>query len=166
MFTASEIVSRGPPAVPDPTPTHKMRTNVLQMPQITKELASLQSHLDHTKARAQAEEKVLIQAVNNEINEMEHTAEEEKLFMEGVELEKAEEEQEILLHGAKDELERLEHGAKDVSTVQAQARPESPRDTLVMTNDEKSVPGSWQTKTSELYRTSGHLPNRFEKPGR
>ncbi|TPX69929.1 hypothetical protein SpCBS45565_g02084 [Spizellomyces sp. 'palustris'] len=136
------------------TPT---RTNVLQLPQITKELASLERSVAEAKAASLKEERTLVDAQRLAIQEIERTAHEEEQFLEGVELERGEEEQEVLLHGAVDEL--LRHGVTDV----AGRLPIG----LGQTNQKVDDAGkqAWQQQTSQLYRTSGHLPQRFEKPG-
>ncbi|KAI8825241.1 uncharacterized protein EV422DRAFT_518041 [Fimicolochytrium jonesii] len=144
------------------------RNNVLQLPQIHKELASLQKSLDQAQARIQKEDSDLLNAQRRAVKEMEETFVEESFALEGVELEKAEEEQEILLHGARSELNRHEHhnhldggpagGAGDENLDALRHRHEA---RLPRHVEEKE---KWQQHTSEMYRTTGHMPHRFERP--
>ncbi|TPX55455.1 hypothetical protein PhCBS80983_g05291 [Powellomyces hirtus] len=176
-FNAAAFVARGPSTVPVPaTSTSRYpRTNVLQLPQIHKELASLQQALDKTRASIQKEDKCLIEAQRAAIHEMEQTAVEEVQVLEGVELDKAEEEQVVLLKGARYDLERFEHVAHNEQPYDQQQQQQPEQQQFDQQEQDRRPPriagrAAEQTddpilqQTSDMYRTSGHMPHRFNKP--
>ncbi|KAJ3176193.1 hypothetical protein HDU87_005408 [Geranomyces variabilis] len=184
---AATAVARGPVLAPPPTSTtthttaagavRYPRNAVLQVPQIRKELASLQAALDRARAGIRKEDHKLVDAQRAAIAEMRETAREEVYVLEGVELAKAEDEQVVLLHGAQQDLKRyelLEHEAAD-AVARGEMVEEAgelsrgaasgvlvPAGVAAETEDEAENP--ILQITSELYRTSGHMPHRFNKP--
>ncbi|KAJ3165092.1 hypothetical protein HDU88_004811 [Geranomyces variabilis] len=198
---AATAVARGPVLAQPPstttTTTHTTaagavrfpRNAVLQVPQIRKELASLQAALDRARAGIRKEDHKLVDAQRLAIAEMRETAREEVYVLEGVELAKAEDEQVVLLHGAQQDLKRyelLEHEAaaaaaradEAAAAADAAARGETVEEAAELSTRVASgvlvSAGAAEVEaeaenpvlqiTSELYRTSGHMPHRFNKP--
>ncbi|KAJ3156735.1 hypothetical protein HDU86_003501 [Geranomyces michiganensis] len=154
------------------------RNAVLQVPQIRKELASLEAALEKARAGIRKEDRNLVDAQRLAIAEMRETAREEVQVLEGVELAKAEDEQVVLLHGAQQDLRRyqsLEHAAGADQTDAERVLAEEERKTAEMSRrasglkptsaDVEAAENPILQITSELYRTSGHMPHRFNKPG-
>ncbi|KAJ3019206.1 hypothetical protein HKX48_002281 [Thoreauomyces humboldtii] len=182
-LSAAHIVARGPLSLPDAPPRSRYpRTNVLQLPQIHRELASLSANLSRTRSVIDAHDARLLEARRRAVAEMVETRREEGMCMEGVELELAEGEQGVLLSGALEVLERHEgkgglhhhhdHERKVVDDVDGNEAPDvgTTTTTTIVTRRRRRTENKVQTDpilmhTGDVYKTAPHMPHRFKRPG-